>query len=76
MKKKDDLPKIVKTKEGLLAMQICTSIPPEEKDTINDELRECGLSVSGTTAGWVLDETVEPVECADYEGRWHYICVC
>ena len=67
---------IIKLRESFLSMQICTTIPPERKHTINAKLRECGLSVSGTTAGWVLDDDIEPVPCADISGRWHYICVC
>lgn len=65
--------KIIKLRENLLSMQICTTISPEEKHTINDELRNCGLWYSGTTSGWILNETVEPVKCTDIEGRWHYI---
>lgn len=68
--------KIVKIRESLLSMQICATIPPEEKETINEELIKCGLSVSGTSGGWVLDYDVEPVKCEDYEGRWHYIYIC
>lgn len=68
--------KIIKLRESFLSMQICTTIPPEEKDTINDELIKCGLGCSGTTYGWMLDESIEPVKCEDIEGRWHYICVC
>lgn len=72
----DILPEIVRMKEGLLDMAICTSIPPELKHTINDKLMEYGLNISGTSLGWVLDEDTEPVPCQDYEGRWHYRCVC
>lgn len=68
--------KIIKLRESFLSMQICTTIPPEEKHTINYELIECGLSESGTSHGWTLDESIEPVKCEDIEGRWHYICVC
>ena len=68
--------KIVIIRESILSMQICTTIPPEEKHTINDELKNCGLSISGTSSGWVLDETVEPIRCEDFSDRWHYICVC
>lgn len=68
--------KIIKLRESFLSMQICTTISPEEKHTINEELINCGLWYSGTTNGWVLDETVEPVKCEDIEGRWHYICIC
>ena len=67
---------IMKIKESFLSMQICTTIPPNQKDIINAELRNSGLGVSGTMNGWVLDEEVEPVECAEQPGRWHYICVC
>lgn len=76
MKSSEGMPKIVKIRESLLSMQICASIPPEEKEMINEELKNCGLSISGTTYGWKLDESEEPVKCNDYEGRWHYICTC
>ena len=68
--------KIIKLRESFFSMQICTTIQPEDKLTINEELRNCGLSYCGTSNGWVLDESVEPVKCEDIEGRWHYICVC
>lgn len=76
MKSYTDMPKIIKMRESLLSMQICTTIPPEEKHLINDELKKCGLSISGTSRGWMLEESIEPVKCADYEDRWHYICTC
>lgn len=68
--------KIIKIKENIFQMQICTTIQPEEKHTINGELIKCGLNQSGTTHGWMLDETIEPVKCENDEGRWHYICSC
>ena len=68
--------KIIKLRENLFQMQICTTIQPEEKHTINDELIKYGLNYCGTTNGWILDETIEPVKCEDIEGRWHYICSC
>ena len=68
--------KIIKIRESFFNMQICTTIPPEEKHTINEELRKSGLSYCGTSNGWMLDENIEPVECDEEEGRWHYICVC
>lgn len=68
--------KIIKVREGLINMQICTTISPEEKHTINEELSKNGLSDSGTTNGWMLDENIDPVKCDKEEGRWHYICVC
>lgn len=68
--------KIVKVRENLISMQICTTIPPNEKHTINEELRKSGLAESGTTRGWELAEEVEPCECAEIKGRWHYICKC
>lgn len=67
---------LVKIRENFVSMQICTTIPPERKGEINEKMRECGLAVSGTTSGWMLKEDVDPVPCADYEGRWHYICEC
>ncbi len=76
MKSYEGMPKIVKIKESFLSMRICTTIPPEEKHLINDELKNCGLNISGTSHGWVLDETIEPIKCNDYEDRWHYICTC
>lgn len=74
--KENLMEKIIKIRESMFNMQICAAIPPEEKDTIDDELKKCGLSVSGTSNGWCLDYNVEPVKCEDYDGRWHYICVC
>lgn len=68
--------KIIKLRENMFSMQICTTIPLEEKETINEELIKCGLSESGTSNGWRLEESVEPVKCEDIEGRWHYICTC
>lgn len=68
--------KIIKLREGICNMQICTTIPPEEMDTINEELRRCGLDDSGISSRWALDESIEPVKCEDIEGRWHYVCVC
>lgn len=75
-KQSDELPKIVVIRTAALSMQICSSIPPEEKHTINDALKELGLNISGTSGGWVLDESIDPVECEDYEDRWHYILTC
>lgn len=68
--------KIIKIREDFFHMQICTTIPPEEKNTINAELRESGLSYCGTSNGWMLNEDIEPVKCDEEEGRWHYICSC
>ena len=76
MKDISELEKIVVIRQHILEMWICTSIPPEEKESINAELITAGLNVSGTKAGWVLDENEQPVKCNDYEGRWHYRCLC
>lgn len=62
--------------QSLCGMRICTTIPPEEKHTINDALKAHGLHESGTRNGWVLDESVEPVPCRDHPGRWHYVLIC
>jgi hypothetical protein len=67
---------IIVIREGALAMQICTTIPPEKSSTINAKLIELGLNNSGTEHGWILDEDVPAVTCEDYPNRWHYICVC
>lgn len=67
---------IIVMSERLLGMLICTTIPPERKDTINDRLKALGLNESGTRGGWFLAEDIEPVACDGYEGRWHYICKC
>lgn len=75
-KERNKMDKIIKIRESLFNMQICTTITPEEKDTINDELRRCGLDETGIRSKWSLDYNIEPVKCEDYEGRWHYICVC
>jgi hypothetical protein len=67
---------IIVIRETLLGMQICTTIPPEQKDTINAKLVELGLNVSGTTHGWTLEEDIPAIPCEDYPNRWHYVCVC
>ena len=72
----ESLPEIIKTQESIFNMQICTTIPPEKKDTINNALQACGLNISGTTHGWCLDYETEPVQCAEYPNRWHYLCNC
>lgn len=61
--------------ETIFQRRICTTIPPEKKDTINQALKDCGLNESGTTNGWVLDESIEPVPCAEIPGRWHYMLI-
>lgn len=63
-------------RETLLSEQICTTIPPERCSEINDALRATGKVMSGTTGGWRLDETIEPVPCKLHKNRWHYILVC
>lgn len=68
--------KIVKIQETLFQMQICTTIPPDLKHTINDALKAEKLHISGTTNGWQLDESIEPVKCIDFDNRWHYIFNC
>lgn len=67
---------IIKLRESFLNMQICTTIPPEQIDTIDEKLKRCGLAESGTTNGWTVDKSIEPVRCKDIPDRWHYICVC
>ena len=67
---------IIKLRESMCNMQICTTIPPELIDTIDDKLKSCGLAYSGTTNGWRVDKSIEIVKCEDIPGRWHYICVC
>lgn len=67
---------IVKVRETFCQMQICTTIPPEQKHTINDRLKVLGLAESGTSHGWILDEETEPAPCTDFAGRWHYLCNC
>lgn len=75
VKKVDDLPEIV-GKEGFLQSIVCTSIPPERKQEIPDKFYML-VGSPGTSHGrWELDNDIEPVECPDYEGRWHYVLCC
>jgi hypothetical protein len=62
------------TKESFLSMQVCTNIPPERKQDLNTLVNRS--TISGTTNGWVLEESIEPVRCAEKEDCWHYIFVC
>jgi hypothetical protein len=61
-------------KETLFHLQICTTIVPDNKQEINQKIG--AYAIAGTSRGWQLDETVEPVKCDDYEDRWHYIMDC
>jgi hypothetical protein len=72
------MPSIVVTRPmiGICHMCICTTISPDRKSEINDELKKQGLAYSGTQSGWMLDESYGPVPCEKYKDRWHYICVC
>jgi hypothetical protein len=60
--------------EGLLAMQVCTNIPPERNQDLNSLVRMS--TISGTTGGWQLDNEIAPVQCAEKPNHWHYIFVC
>ena len=76
MKKPNDLSAVVAIRESLLSLQVCSSIPPERAhEELTDAVRE-HVGPSGTSSGWVYEESIDSVECADYEGRWHYICLC
>ena len=75
--KENDLPEILVIHEGLLGIQICTTIPPERMDEIPSK-----LSNPGTSHGrWEFPDLKKhpeskPAECTEYEGRWHYVLFC
>jgi len=81
MKKYNDLPKIVVVKETVLSLIVCASIPPENINEIPDMVFEL-LRSPGTNHGrWELPDfqknpETQPLECNDYEGRWHYFLIC
>jgi len=81
MKKQNDLPEIVVLKEGFLYLNVCVAIPPERMQEIPDKVYLL-LGSPGTSHGrWELVDLekhpdLSPVECLDYEGRWHYVLYC
>lgn len=71
-------------REGLIHIQICCNLSPEEMRERKKEV-EALLPFAGTTKGWHIilegdnpfdEESLLPVPCADDEGHWHYICLC
>jgi len=76
MKKKDDLPIVVVIREGLLQLAVCSNIPPERAKAELTNAVHSMCMPSGTTSGWIYDDSMEPAECESYEGRWHYTMLC
>lgn len=77
--KREKLPLVIKTKESILAIQVCAAIPPERAvDELEDAVAYAIMPPGTMNNRWVLSDDPEhiPVECAVYEGRWHYILVC
>ena len=66
-------------REGLLQLQVCCNLSPEEMKERQKEF-ESLMPPSGTRIGWVLDwkEAGEfaPVKCGELDGFWHYILWC
>lgn len=72
-----DLPEILVIREGLLSIQICTTIPPEIMSEIPSKLSNPGTSHER----WEFPNFEEhpeskPIKCAENEGRWHYVLFC
>ena len=65
----------MKLKENLLFMQICCNLAPEEMKEREGEV--IGLiPPAGTQLGWSVKWDVDPVQCAEMEGYWHYMLEC
>lgn len=74
---------VILLKEGLMAIQVCTNIPPERAEADLEEAVNQAILGPGTKENrWIYDPELdkklsqEVVPCADYEGRWHYILYC
>jgi hypothetical protein len=76
MKKQDDLPQVVVIREGMLQLAVCSSIPPEKASAELTDAVHRLLPPAGTSNGWIYDDSMKPVECESYEGRWHYTMLC
>lgn len=77
------LPKVIKMRETMLAIQVCVAIPPDRAgEELEDAVAEAGYYPGTTHNRWEYDPDLdkkynqEVVPCADYEGRWHYILYC
>lgn len=66
-------------RQGLLNMQICCNLSPEEMAQRKKEVEEL-LPYAGTKNGWQIEldagSEFAPVPCADDAGYWHYIAFC
>lgn len=65
-------------RQGLVQLQICCNLSPEEMAKRKKEAEEL-LPFTGTSHGWEIelkDEAYAPVPCSDDEGYWHYIAFC
>jgi len=74
---KDSLPEVLVINEGLLVMHVCAAIPPEKMDEIPSKMGNPGTSYGR----WEFPDfekhhESKPVECGEYEGRWHYVLNC
>lgn len=62
---------------GVCSMQVCAVHDATDKEILSVSNRD---NVCGTKHGWcdVLREgsVAEPVACADYPGRVHFVVVC
>lgn len=74
---------VILLKEGLLAIQVCTNIPPERAATDLEEAVNQAILGPGTRSNrWMYDPELdkelhqEVAPCAEHEGRWHYILYC
>lgn len=61
-------------REKFLSLQVCSNIPPERKETLNKMVNSTTLC--GTTNGWMLENEITPVRCAERKDHWHYIFIC
>jgi hypothetical protein len=64
---------LVFVREKLLGVQVCASKGITIERVVELVNR---LNPAGTRNGWVIDESLAPVVCADDSGRLHYILVC
>jgi hypothetical protein len=71
-----DTEHLIRTKENFLQMQICSNIPPERSEELEQHINQ--HYAAGTQAGWSLsaEEQYTPVQCASEPGCWHYIFEC
>lgn len=83
MEDKKELPKVIKMRERMLAIQVCASIPPDRAEKeLEDAVAEAGYYPGTINNRWCYDPerdkelNQEAVPCAEHEGRWHYVLYC